>query len=554
MAADTAQEAEAVTAVAVDIFKMRLNPRLKRVRTLNKKIVLRTAKLNKKLRDKRMSRQTEEAPEEVSEEVSEKVPEAESESETVVKAETEQMAAEAESKPGSDAEPEPESKPEPDTEPEPESKSEPESKPEPDAEPEPESKSEPEAESKPGPDAELETESKPEPDTEPESEHAEPFEIKLEEKKSGASKFVSGVRAFSRKLAEVTGKLAEGAGKLRDKCVPRLRSFGHGVVSFARKLRPRELKKTIKNRQFECYLLKNRIWGIAAAVAMTVVVILMAADVSLFDRFGSDEMDSFAAVYEDAGGSDADVVITIARADYTGYDYYEDSERKGRYYYIQENGRFAIALIDSNEDVLINYTMRGRVLTDDALYDDIVESLANDMCVDKGQLESVTYAMIVSELDYPRIYYNLMLMVFIAVILWMVYVIGESIYVITHPWTHPGANIIDGRRSDKSTIRDIDAELAGSRRYEQDGVVITDSYLVCHSLFGTDAVAIDSIESFKKLKTTSNTDNDKPLFKLVLSDVDGQTYEQDFRTERALDEALTYLKREDVSAETDKKD
>ena len=35
---------------------------------------------------------------------------------------------------------------------------------------------------------------------------------------------------------------------------------------------------------------------------------------------------------------------------------------------------------------------------------------------------------------------------------------------------------------------------------------------------------------------------DKKIYKLLMVDVDGVTYEQDFKTEAAIDEALSYLR------------
>lgn len=61
-------------------------------------------------------------------------------------------------------------------------------------------------------------------------------------------------------------------------------------------------------------------------------------------------------------------------------------------------------------------------------------------------------------------------------------------------------------------------------------------------MWHTDVVALDNIETFKKLRTSSNIGSGKKkIYKLLMVDVDGVTYEQDFRSEKDINEALSYL-------------
>ena len=177
----------------------------------------------------------------------------------------------------------------------------------------------------------------------------------------------------------------------------------------------------MKNRKFESYILKNRIPGIILSLIMVGCMIIMAWHFSLPDRIRSRTYRSIADVESRANPNDRDVTITVDRADYIGYDYYVDSERQGRYYYCQQDGRYAILLIRSNEDVLLNYTLRGRVVSADDVYTSIVDGLAQDMGIPSQQLESKVYPLIISEVDFPRIYYNMMLLVLVLTALWALY-------------------------------------------------------------------------------------------------------------------------------------
>ena len=278
----------------------------------------------------------------------------------------------------------------------------------------------------------------------------------------------------------------------------------------------------LKNKKFEGYILRNRIVGVVVSLILVSVMIYMACHFSLIDRMNTRTYRTLADIENIDNLGENDVSITIERADYLGYDYYEDSERIGRYYYCQQDGRYAILLLTSSDEVVLNYTVRGRLISGSSEYDDILDGLAQDIGISRRQIECRIYPHIISEVDFPRIYYNMMLLVC--------------------PWKTARLRSALGSRTDRNTIRDIDNQLRYNLYYDQDGVAITDSYFVYHGMWHTDVVRLDSIETFKKLRTSSNIGvGSKRIYKLIMVDVDGVTYEQNFKSEASLDEALSYL-------------
>lgn len=165
------------------------------------------------------------------------------------------------------------------------------------------------------------------------------------------------------------------------------------------------------------------------------------------------------------------------------------------------------------------------------------------MGIPSQQLESKVYPLIISEVDFPRIYYNMMLLVLVLTALWALYNIVRCIYSVCCPWKVSGMQVVSGGKADRNTVRDIDEQLRYNLYYDQDGIAITDKYLVYHGTWHTDVVELSTIETFKKLRTSANIGPaDKKIYKLLMVDVDGVTYEQDFKTEAAIDEALSYLR------------
>ena len=192
--------------------------------------------------------------------------------------------------------------------------------------------------------------------------------------------------------------------------------------------------------------------------------------------------------------------------------------------------------------LLTRRDIKGRMISGGSEYSSIIDGITSDMGIAAAQLETRMYPLIISEVDFPRIYYNMMLLVLIVTVLWSVYVIVRCIYEVSCPWKVRSVRDVLGKRADRQTIRDIDSQLRYEMYYDQYGIAITDKYFVCHGMWHTDVVALDNIETFKKLRTSSNIGSGKKkIYKLLMVDVDGVTYEQDFRSEKDINEALSYL-------------
>lgn len=297
-----------------------------------------------------------------------------------------------------------------------------------------------------------------------------------------------------------------------------------------------------KNKRFEIYLLKNRITGLALSLVIAAAFILMAFHVELADRLVAKTYHSMDEIESANETGDADVTITIDRADYMGYDSYDGATRQGSYYYCEENGRFAVLLLESDEDVLLGYTVRGRVLQADEDYEQIASQLAKDIGLTAGQLEKSMYSFVISEIDFPRMYYIVLLAALIGAVLLLAWNIVGCVRCMLCPWKQVQVRTLLGNDADPGRIKDIDSQLRYNVRFDREGVTVTDSYFLYHSIRHTDVVMLDRIEAYRKLRTSPNIGPDRKVYKLLMTDVDGVTYEQNFKTEQALDEALSCLK------------
>lgn len=298
----------------------------------------------------------------------------------------------------------------------------------------------------------------------------------------------------------------------------------------------------MKKKKLEFFVWKNQIIWVLLSVLMLMVITLVAHHFNLSSRLRVKQCHQINEAVSSGASAGESIMITIDRADYLGFDYYVDSERQGRYYYCSSDGMFAILLLNSSEDVLLNYTIKGRVISDKASRDAVINSLSSDMAVSKEQLGLMVYPYILSEIDFPRVFFNLLMLVWCLVLLLTVLTAITCIYYTVCPYKLKSIRSTLGSLATRETIKDIDRQLVSNLYFAQDRIMITDGYFIYCGLFSTDIVALDSIESFRKLKTSPNIGSkDKKLYKLIMVDTDGVTYEQNFKTEKALDEALSYM-------------
>lgn len=296
------------------------------------------------------------------------------------------------------------------------------------------------------------------------------------------------------------------------------------------------------NKKFEGYVLKNKIPGLVISLVMLAAILCIAVRSELHNKLSVTQLRTFSDVMDETISGNDNITITIDRADYLGFDCYAGSEITGRYYYCSQDGRFVILLLNSTEDIVLNYAVRGRILVDKEVSDEIQSSIAKDIGISKEQLEKKMYPYIISEVDFPRIYYNMLLLVLILALAWFVFNLIMCIYQTICPYRIPDIKASLGKKATRQTISDIDYQIRHNLYFDQDKITITDRYFIYHGLLHTEVVALDSIESFRKLRTSSNIGSGRRrIYKLLMTDVDGVTYEQNFRTEKTLDEAMSYL-------------
>lgn len=301
-----------------------------------------------------------------------------------------------------------------------------------------------------------------------------------------------------------------------------------------------------KNRRFDLYLLKNTVLSMLPAMVVLVAMMAMMYHFEIAKKFTfeyADGPDELQRIYAEEVYN---VKLHVDRADYLGYEYYLDDNLAGRYYYSFIDGKCIIFLIDSKEDVILDYTVKGMIKADTAIYQYLISQCADDMGIDVEQLQNVTYDYVISEVDYPEFFYGIVQLVIFVVICIIIITILEGIYRILFPWKTPSVKSINGVANGRLVVKDLNNQLKNCLLLKQKNILVTEKYLVAPSVFHTDVIMIDNIEVLSKhMERKRSFGRSRDVYKLIISDSEDMFYEQEFENEQMIDEIIPLLEKKE---------
>lgn len=303
-----------------------------------------------------------------------------------------------------------------------------------------------------------------------------------------------------------------------------------------------------KNRRFDLYLLKNTILSMLPALAVLVAMMAIISHFEIANKFTFEYADGPDALQRIYDRQVYNVKLHVDRADYLGYDYYLDDDMAGRYYYSFIDGKCIILLIDSKEDVILDYTVKGLIKSDSALYQYLLAQCASDMGIDVEQLQNAAYGYVISEVDYPELFYGIVQIVILIVICIIIITLLEGIYRIILPWKTPSVKAINGVANGKLVVKDLNKQLKECLLLKQKDILVTEKYLIAPSAFRTDVILIDHIEVLSKhMERKHGIFGSKDVYKLIISDSEDMFYEQEFENEQMIDEIIPLLEKKEAA-------
>lgn len=304
-------------------------------------------------------------------------------------------------------------------------------------------------------------------------------------------------------------------------------------------------------KRLELMLLKNSIMTLIPALITLffAIFILIRFDVvSNVVSVGCENADDVMSAYE-SGHYNIDIDVEQLKS--LGYDYIEDGEKTGEYYYSYMDGKYMIFLLKNDSEVLHDYNVRGRLVKDNTAYNYILEQCAADMGMATDQLKEMMYGFVVNESDKTGGIYRTIFII-IAVIAAAVFVLViECIVWMIFPWMHPQIRKEKNLGDLKYAMRDINRQIHDATKLKIGDVIVTRKYFVISTLFKTDIIRLRDIEVISKhmeRKRTFPFGREKTVYRLIISNSKSLFYQHEFDDETQLDKIMPLLKRKKRSA------
>ena len=230
---------------------------------------------------------------------------------------------------------------------------------------------------------------------------------------------------------------------------------------------------------------------------------------------------------------------------YMGFDFYENGKRKGAYYYTVKNDNLIVVLVKTKnpENVIENYTVKGKIIKDIPTVEHIVNQLGNDNGISYEDLEGFASEYMISELDYPYTYIVMLYIFTASPFVICIIIIIYTLYVFLHPDKHPQSRQLKAYGTPRYILEEINIQLRRSLIYRKSNVYITKDYLIVSYLTKTDIIKLDCIEYMSKNETTKeglfNLKNS--VSRITLAKPEELFFEIDFSSEELADEVYEYL-------------
>lgn len=192
------------------------------------------------------------------------------------------------------------------------------------------------------------------------------------------------------------------------------------------------------------------------------------------------------------------VEITLNNINYTGYDCIRHGKIYGSYYYSLVNNSCTFILVDTAgmkeiPSTLNNYTITAKLVPEDSLLDEVIQSFAADIGWTFDGLKNVSSSIVIDETAYNLGFYTYLAITYALLLLVIAsFIIANVIYFIL-PGLYPACinfrRICDGQKG----LEHVNHELSDHVILHSGNISLTEHYLVAFTSFSLEIVPINKI-------------------------------------------------------------
>lgn len=189
--------------------------------------------------------------------------------------------------------------------------------------------------------------------------------------------------------------------------------------------------------------------------------------------------------------------INIPILYYTGYDYIQNSEKKGSYYYTFINDKCVFFLLDNKTAdgalELKNITFKAKLITDSKQFSYLSEHFSSDLSWTDSELSKISEQFIVSELDAAKPLAYVILTLMGAVDIFSFVLVFLSLLFILFPHLSPICKHLGKGKVAKSALKEVDLQLENNRYFYVSDMSITSSYFIELDKYHAEIIPLNNI-------------------------------------------------------------
>ena len=298
-------------------------------------------------------------------------------------------------------------------------------------------------------------------------------------------------------------------------------------------------------KPFQRLLMKNTLAIAIPAIAVFVILTFMFARYPLLDRIHCHNI---------ATMTDADITLGLMYAEkttnveytaqnltYTGFDYYEDGELTGAYYYTKVGGKYLMLLIKT-KDLPMHIDqkqVKGQIKRDNLTADHIITGFALESGIEPELVRDMACAYVISEPEYPYAYVIMIYVFFALPAAIALIILVYTFLVCVQPTMNSQARQLREYGEPAEVIAEINSEMRRKLLLKKGNIYVTENYLVVSYLAKTDAVKLDAVQYISKNELEGKKAfRRNPVYRLTLSTPGRIFYEVDFTNEELIDDVI----------------
>lgn len=231
------------------------------------------------------------------------------------------------------------------------------------------------------------------------------------------------------------------------------------------------------------------------ALALFMLIVIQIPFDEIFQPFPLSYVNAANTVYDT--GTDY-VELTLDDVTYTGYDCTRRGKRYGSYYYSLVNNACTFVVVDTsamNEipATLTDYKITARLVSHDAMLDEVLEAFAEDIGWTYEGLKSVTFPVIVDETEYNILFFRYLVFICTVILICIITMLMMQIIYFIFPWLYPAC--INFRRISQAHkgVARVNRELQDNVIHQFGNITLTEHFLVAFNSFHLEIVPIKKI-------------------------------------------------------------